>query len=183
MKNILGEAKLIKFGLDKRQKRIRPQTSGKTSDLFQTDPAALEPLLPFLRPFKRIWEPAAGMGFLARSLEFEGHEVVLTDIDRGFDFLEIEARECDAIVTNPPYSIKDAWIDRCYDIGKPFALLLPYMALEGNRRQALYRRYGVDLLFLPRRVVFITPSGKKGGAWFPTAWFTYKMLPERMIFS
>lgn len=177
------ENRLVKYGLDKGKKRIGPQTSGKTSDLFQTDPVALGPLLPFLRPFKRIWEPAAGKGFLARSLEFEGHEVVSTDIDRGFDFLELKARECDAIVTNPPYSIKDAWIERCYGIGKPFALLLPYTALEGNRRQALYRRHGVDLLFLPRRVEFTTPSGKKGGAWFPVAWFTYKILPERMIFS
>lgn len=174
---------MIKHGLDKGKKRIQPQTSARTSDLFQTDPAALFPLLPYLEPFKRIWEPAAGMGMLASYLKLEGHEVTLTDIDRGFDFLEIEPRECDAIVTNPPYSIKDAWIDRCYDIGKPFALLMPYTALEGHRRQALFRRYGVDLLFLPRRVTFITPSGKKGGAWFPTAWFTYKMLPERMIFS
>lgn len=174
---------LVKFGLDKRPKRIQPQTSGKTSDLFQTDPAALEPLLPFLRPFKRIWEPAAGKGYLAMSLKFEGHDVTLTDIDRGFDFLDTEPRDCDAIVTNPPYSIKDAWLERCYEIGKPFALLLPYTALEGQRRQNLYRRHGIDLLMLPRRVTFTTPSGKKGGAWFPVAWFTYKMLPERMIFS
>jgi hypothetical protein len=112
----------------------------------------------------------------------EGREVVATDLSCGVDFFEMDLRH-DAIVTNPPYSIKDPWLERCYELGKPFALLLPLTALEGIKRQALYRKYGLDVLFLPRRVEFTTPSGKKGGAWFPVAWFTYKMLPERIIFA
>ena len=168
----------------------RPSIQGTNhSDLFLTDPMALWPLLPYLAPFPLIWEPACGYEKkpLVGALRLEGFGVIGTDIRQGpeNDFLThfINPKAYDAIVTNPPYSIKDQWIARCYELGKPFALLLPYTALEGIRRQALYRKHGIDLLVLPKRVPFTTPSGKKGGAWFPCAWFTYKMLPERLIFA
>lgn len=168
----------------------RPSIQGQNhSDIFLTHPSALWPLLPYLNPQWRIWECACGvkrtplldwLGF------FEGFNVVGTDKNEygGKDFLTTEPEgSWDAIITNPPYSIKDQWIERCYDLGKPFALLLPYTALEGIKRQKMYRQNGLDLLFLPRRVVFETPNGTKGGAWFPVAWFTWKMLPERLIFA
>lgn len=171
----------------------RPKIQGQNhSDLFLTDPAALWPLVPFLNPAWRIWECACGddktplldwLGF------FEGFSVVGTDI-RGFggvDFLTGEpSGPWDCIVTNPPYSIKTQWIRRCYELGKPFALLLPYTAMEGHDkepRQPLYKKYGVDLLFLKNRVKFTTPNGKKGGSWFPAMWLTWKILPERIMFE
>jgi hypothetical protein len=50
------------------------------------------------------------------------------------------------------FSIKDRFLARFYALGKPFALLLPLTALEGTVRQKYYRAYGVQLLFLPKRV-------------------------------
>lgn len=166
-------------------KRMKPQTSALTSDLFQTDPSAVWPLLPYLKPDWLIWEPAAGEKRIKNCLELEGFDVVASDIITGEDFFEFipPLNMHDAIVTNPPYSVKDRWIERCYDLGKPFALLLPFTALEGIKRQKLYRQHGIDLLVLPKRVPFKTPSGRVGGAWFPCAWFTWKMLPERLIFA
>lgn len=170
-------------------KSKRPSIQGqKHSDLFQTDPAALFPLLPFIPPIWRIWESAAGKGQLMRWLnEFEGRTCYGSDIIYGHDFLTQDlGYQYDCIVTNPPYSIKTRWIKRCYELGKPFALLLPYTAMEGRDkepRQQLYMRYGVDLLFLKNRVKFTTPNGKKGGSWFPAMWLTWKILPERIMFE
>lgn len=168
-------------------KTKRPTIQGvKHSDLFQTCPSALFPLLPYLRGFNRLWEPACGKMKLVNWLrEQEGYDVLASDIHCGWDFLEKAPHPdtYDCIITNPPYSIKNQWIERCYDLQKPFALLLPYTALEGQKRQPLYRENGLDLLFLPNRVKFTTPSGKQGGAWFPVAWFTWGILPERIIFA
>jgi hypothetical protein len=36
---------------------------------------------------------------------------------------------------------------RCCESGKPFALLLPLTALEGQKRHELYRRYGLEVIF------------------------------------
>jgi len=76
------------------------------------------------------------------------------------------------IITNPPYSLKDQFLARCYEHELPFALLLPVTALEGKKRQAMYKEHGMQLLVLPDRVNFHTPSGKGSGSWFHTDWFT-----------
>ena len=37
----------------------------------------------------------------------------------------------DGVITNPPYSLKDKFIEHCYELDKPFALLLPVTAIQG----------------------------------------------------
>ena len=75
--------------------------------------------------------------------------------------------------------VKDKFLERCYEIGKPFALLLPLTALEGIARQELYKKYGLELILLPKRIDF---TGKKA-PWFAVAWFTYGFnLPKEINF-
>lgn len=169
----------------------RPAIQGtKHSDLFlTTDPAPLKALLPFIHPDWRIWEPACGDSntpMMDMIRDDCGRSAIGTDIRRNpaHDFLCFEQPEdWDCIITNPPYSIKDDWIARCYELGKPWALLLPYTTMEGQRRQAMFKKHGVDVLYLARRPQFTTPNGNKGGSWFPAAWFTWKILPERIMFA
>ena len=89
----------------------------------------------------------------------------------------------DCIVTNPPYSKKYQFIEKCYKQNKPFALLLPITALEGKRRGKLFQKYGIQLMIPNKRINFETPSGKGSGAWFQVAWFTWKLnLPKDLNF-
>ena len=88
----------------------------------------------------------------------------------------------DCIVTNPPYSLRYEFIKRAYELGRPWAMLMPLTTLEG-RRQELFRRYGIELLLLNKRINFETPSGRGSGAWFPVAWFCWKLLPDKIIFG
>jgi len=89
----------------------------------------------------------------------------------------------DCIITNPPYSLKEEFLQRCYELGKPFALLMPLTALEGKKRGKLYRKYGINLIIPNKRFNFETPSGKGSGAWFQTAWFCWKIkLPNQLNF-
>jgi hypothetical protein len=161
------------------------------SDIFQTDPWVLDALIPYLDPQWVIWEPSCGHGRLARGLGDRGFLVNATDTWQPEtpraehplvywwkdprDFLQWQPTDMmadyDCIVTNPPYSAKDDFLARAYELGKPFAFLLPYAALEGRKRQALYRQYGLELIVLPKRPTFTTPSGKVGGSWFACAWF------------
>ena len=144
--------------------------ANKAND-FQTPPIALEPLIPYLP--RRVWECACGKGNLVSSLLGKGFEVLSSDIKDGHDFLvwTPPSNAYDCIVTNPPYSIKDQFLERCYLLGKPFALLMPLTTLEGKRQQWL-EKYGIEIILLNKRLNFETPSDNGSGSWFATAWFT-----------
>jgi len=146
-------------------------------DDFQTPPEALSVLYPYLPAGKTIWEPAMGEGNLVSALMKRGYPVIGSDIKTGQNFFSYRpADPWDIQVTNPPFSVKDGWIAESYrwlvEYGKPFALLLPFAALEGAKRQPLYIQHGVELIFLDRRLNFQTPSGEGDGSWFATMWLT-----------
>lgn len=178
-----GDA-LLDVGSDvERERSAHPSAHGRPDD-FQTPPEALDPLIPYLRPFPVIWEPAAGKRRLVCGLLERGFGCYGTDVKDGQDFLTYMPRfDYDAIVTNPPFSLKDEFLLRAYDLGKPFAFLLPLTTLEGQTRQRLFRTRGVEIIFLPRRINFETPSGKQSGSWFMTAWFTHGLnIGQQMTF-
>ncbi len=150
-------------------------------DNFQTPSWPVEKLMdylsqvPFFAPHKddKAWDPCCGKGSIVSTLRDMGYDAYGSDKEE-LDFLTgTNTNEFDYIITNPPYSIKDQFLARCYELGKPFALLMPLTAFEGVKRQALYREHGIQVLFLPRRVNFVTPSGKGKGSHFATAWYTW----------
>lgn len=161
------------------------------SDNYQTPAYALEPLIPWIPKEWTIWECACGDELLADELATLGFGTIRTDIiPRGYsfgprDFLSYEpGNDYDVIVTNPPYSLKDEFIARCYELGKPWALLMKITALEGKKRQAMYRKHGLQMIFMDKRVNYITPHGGNSGAWFASSWFTWGLnLPSDMIFA
>lgn len=120
-------------------------------------------------------------------LNAEGFTTFGTDIIAPWEqnFFNMPPLSFDAIVTNPPYSIKDKYLARCYELGKPFALLLPVTAFSSGKRQALFNKHGIQTLFMPKRVNFKTPIKQEYlPAWFMTAWFCWGFdLPSQLVFS
>lgn len=151
---------------------MKPPLKQGSPDDFQTPPIALKPLLPFLKKEWTLWEPAEGKGYLTKYLQEQGYNVIGTDIKNGFDFFTYRPDEFDCVVTNPPYTLKQQFLERLYKIGKPFALLLPLTTFETEKRQALFREYGVEVILFPKRINFETPNGVVSHSWFCVAWFT-----------
>ncbi len=144
-----------------------------------TPPYAVEPLFPYLKKNWLIWELAEATGNISQTLISAGFNVTATN----YDCLLSAPTSFDAIVSNPPYSIKTKILRRCYQLGKPFALLLPLTALESAERQELYKKYGLQLILLNQRVKFEIFSGKQS-PWFATAWFTnWLNLPRDINFA
>lgn len=150
-----------------------PLKAGNCND-FQTPKEAIFPLLAYLKKDWVIWECACGTGNLVDAFTELGFTIIGTDILKGYDFLKWEPHQgkYDCIITNPPYSIKEKFLERCYKLGKPFALLLPLTTFETAKRQQLFKKYGVQVLFFDKRINFEVPSKKESKAWFSTAWFT-----------
>jgi len=149
-----------------------PLVNGARFD-FQTPPEAIIPLLEYIPKSSKIWECACGNGNLVKAFEERWYEVVATDLLTGHDFMMYEPEQYDVIVTNPPYDIKQEFLERAYSLGKPFAFLLPLTTFETGRRQDLFKRFGLEVIFFDKRINFEVP-GKTGesGSWFATAWFT-----------
>jgi len=164
-------------------KKLKIQMNGR-SDEFGTPKEAIDILLPYLKKDWIIWECAWGKGSLAKHLQKEGFNVKGL---KELNFLECKGIKFiggyNCIITNPPYSKKEEFLKKCYELGKPFALLMPLTALEGKKRGELYRKYGISLIIPNKRFNFETPSGKGSGAWFQTAWFCWKLnLPNQLNF-
>lgn len=168
-------------------KRISIQSNGRP-DNFQTPKEAIDILVPFLNKNWQIWECAWGQGNLYQFLRQYGFSVLGTDKNgeagHKLNFLiDIMSFPFDCIVTNPPYSLKDEFLARGYELNTPFAFLMPLTALEGKKRGMLYKKYGIELIIPNKRINFITPSGKGSGAWFQVAWFCWRLnLPNQLNF-
>lgn len=167
----------------KRNQKADPHVSDPR-DRCETPAYALDPLLPFLRPGWHIWEPACGSGRIVRALEEQGYMVRGSDILGGDDFFRFQPSAWDALVTNPPYSIKPQWIARCYHLGRPFALLVPVETIGTGTVQRMMETHGAELLLLDKRVNFYMPEGSgNSGAQFPVLWFCWQMLPAPIVYG
>ena len=169
----------------KKNAKSTPQRSN-SYDRLQTPQFALAPVLPFLTRHRCIWECAAGDGHLTTALRAAGHVVCDTDILTGHDFFtadppstRIDGIESPVtcICTNPPYSCKYPWITHCYELKLPFALLMPLETMGAWSAQRLFRKYGIGVLLLNRRVNFHLPTRgwERSSAQFPVAWFCHRL--------
>lgn len=92
-----------------------------------------------------IWEPSCGDGAIAVPLRAAGHYVHASDIvDRGLsgsrviDFLHADpSRMADAVVTNPPFSLAQEFVDKAFSFPNIHycALLLRLSFLESGKRK------------------------------------------------
>lgn len=155
-------------------------------DACQTPAYAVDPLLPYLTEGWNIWEPAAGEGYLVEALYDSGFSVESSDVLTGQNFFEYEPDRWDCLITNPPYSIHFQWLERCYKLGKPFALLLKVDILGTKTAQEMFDQFGIEIIFVNPRINYKMPvkGFDTGGAQFATAWFTWGLgIGRQMTFA
>lgn len=141
----------------------------KVFDEVYTPEKATLPLIKHLpQGIKKVWCPCDSLeSNIVKDLKASGYEVIFSHISEGKSFFDYEPDEnYDMIITNPPYSIKDAMIARCIDLGKPWALLLPLDALCGAKRNEMYQGEPIGCITFANRLNF---TGGKGN-WFYSVW-------------
>lgn len=112
-----------------------------------------------------------------------GWHVTRSCLEDGQDFFTYQPSEYDYIVSNPPFTKKDAVLKRLYELEKPFAVLLPLNALQGTDRYK-YLRYGVQILAFNKRIAFHNPKSMSEyikGTPFATVYFCRDILPRDLI--
>jgi len=146
-------------------------------DECQTPGYALDPLIDFL-PFRKSFiDPAMGEGLLLKSLSNRGFTVLGYDIKDGDDFLTFDNDDFvySVLITNPPFSLKYAFLDKCYELGIPFALLMPVETIGAKTAQDMFSKHGIEIVWFDKRINFKMPyKGWTGmGSHFSCAWFTW----------
>ena len=85
------------------------------NDELYTPKYAIKPLIKYLPKNIKIWECTDfGSSNITKVLKENGYQVITTHKDN-FDFLiDKPDFNFDMIITNPPYSLKDEFIKKCY---------------------------------------------------------------------
>lgn len=112
-----------------------------------------------------------------------GYSVTRSDISDGLDFFSYEPPQYDIIVSNPPFTQKDAVLKRLYELKKPFAVLLPLNSLQSVDRYQFFKQ-GIQILAFDKRIAFHSPQSMrdyKKGVSFATAYFCRDILPRDLI--
>lgn len=159
---------------------------GSASDECFTPFYAVQPLLKYIKPHSTIWIPFDEEWSAYNQLFIEnGHKVLRSTIREGQDFFKYEPLEpYDIIISNPPYSKKDAVLKRLQELKKPFAMLLPIATLQGQKR--FDDLIGLQLLVFDKRIGFHTNFNfitTTEGSPFATAYFCKGFLPSDLIFE
>lgn len=160
--------------------------TNKESDEVYTPECAITPLIKYLKPNSTIWCPFdKEESEYVRIFREHGHNVIFSHIDDGKNFFFYEPTEqYDVIISNPPFSIKDAVLKRLYEINKPYAILLPVPALQGQKRYPYIK--DCQALIFDKRINFFKDTFTKEiqkGISFGTFYLCKGFLPKDLIFE
>lgn len=99
----------------------------------------------------------------------------------------METPNCDYIISNPPYSLKGDVIDRLFEIGKPFAMLVGVVGLfESQHRFNLFKSREFEIMYLNKRVSYFKDYAEQKPSLnppFSSVYVCSKMLPRTIVFE
>jgi hypothetical protein len=140
-------------------------------DTFQTPNYATELIVPFIPAnIKFIWEPACGDGkiidaiykskirpFVCYGSDIRESKIVKHNIG---NFLKDDPpilfdKEKWVIITNPPFSIKDDFIEKAFEYKVPFAMLIN---ADYSQQTIDWIKRGCEKIVPTSRIAYITPN-------------------------
>lgn len=146
---------------------------------------AVDPIIKYIPKGTKVWTPfdREWSAFYQTFKNSKDHTVIRSDISDGQDFFTYAPANYDCIVSNPPFTQKNKVLKRLYELGKPFAVLLPLNSLQGVDRYNYFKQ-GIQLLAFDKRIAFHNPesmSDYKKGVSFATVYFCRDILPRDLI--
>ena len=158
----------------------------KDSDEVYTPAYAVKPIIKYIKKDAVVWCPFDfESSEYVRLIRDNGNKVIATHIDNGQNFFYYEPEEhYDVIVSNPPFSVKDAIIRRLYELNKPYAILLPIPSLQGQKRFPYMK--DCEALIFDKRINYYTDIVNmeiQKGVSFGSFYLCRNFLPEKLIFE
>lgn len=164
------------------------KVAGSQNDEFYTPNYAIEPLLKYLKPNSLVWCPfdTAESNFV-KLLSQNGHRVDYSHISNGEDFFEIESKDCDYIISNPPYSLKAEVFERLFRLGKPFAMLVGVVGLfESKKRFEMFKNNKFEVMYMNKRIAYFKSFEEQKPSLnppFSSVYITSQILSSQIVFE
>ena len=151
----------------------------KASDEVYTPTYAVLPLVKYVKMFNPnavIWCPFdMPHSEYVKVFKRAGFKVIHSHID--------EEKNYDVIISNPPFSQKDNVLKRLYELGKPYAMLLPIPSLQGQARFP-WMKDGLQYLGFDKRINYYTNQDLtqvQKGVSFGSCYLCKGFLPKDLI--
>ena len=146
-----------------------PNKTGKStaSDTVMTPPEIAKMIMKHFNPSGTILEPARGTGNIYKEMMKPKDWCEITQERDFFDY----GKRVDWIITNPPYSIYDRFLEQCFKVADNVVLLVPIAkAFKSMRIERMVDKYGGL-----KEILLIGSGIKCGFAFgFPTGCLHYK---------
>ena len=165
----------------------------KASDETYTPAYAVKPLVKYVKDYMKrnnksflvIWCPfdLQMSKYVEVLSQIPNVKVIYTHIDNGENFFYYEPEEeYDVIISNPPFSCKDAVLQRLFELNKPYAMLLPIPTLQGQTRFPFMK--DIQYLGFDKRINYYRDAlmtKTQDGVSFGSCYICRDFLPKDLI--
>ena len=144
-------------------------------DDYETGSDILESLTPYLEPNKIIYDPFYCNGTVIEEWKKLGFDC----INEKKDAFDREHPEFDILISNIPFTKKKECVELAFNLGKPFALLMPIDALGSKWIGKYFDK--LQYIIPCGRYNFLKNGAKTKGCWFDTMWLCYGLNLDKNI--
>ena len=155
---------------------MRKRFSHSKQDEYYTPVYGVDIIKPYVKIGEVIWCPFDTKDSNYVKELSKTNIVHYTHIDEGKDFLDyIPDFDFDVIISNPPFSIKNEILEKCYSYNKPFCLLLPFTMFNSITSVGIIKD-DIQFIIMDRRISF---NGSRPNF---TCWYVCRdFLPQQII--
>jgi hypothetical protein len=159
----------------------------KKQDEFFTPKYAIEPLQKYIPEGKIIWCPFDTKDSNFVKIFSLTNDVLYSHIFDGFDFFNCKIPDCDYIISNPPYSLKTEVLQKLFEIGKPFAMLVGVVGIfESQKRFNMFKNNKFEIMYFNKRISYFEdyndPKPKLNPP-FSSVYICSNILPNKIVFE
>lgn len=164
------------------------KVAGSGNDEFYTPEYAVKPILKYVEPGKIVYCPFDTEDSIFVK-QFKNHGCVVrhSHISDGKNFFDLSFEGADYIISNPPYSLKGEVLQKLFESGKPFAMLLGVVGLfESQKRFNMFKNNEFEIMYLNKRVAYFKDYKEQKPSLnppFSSVYLCSKMLPKQIVFE
>ncbi len=161
--------------------------AGSKFDEFYTPHYMIQPIMKYLKPNSIIWCPfdTPNSNFV-KIFRDNGFDVINTHISNNEDFFRLE-KDCDYIISNPPYSKKNEVFERLFSLNKPFAMLVGVVGIfESQFRFNMFKNNDFEIMYFNKRVSYFKDFSDEKPSInppFSSVYLCSGILPRQIVFE
>lgn len=176
----MGETKEMSFS-----QQVKTSING---DEYYTPENAVNMILPYVLRggYKTIWMPFdKPESNFVKIFQKQGLSIIHGHIETGQDFFEYDRPQGEIVVSNPPFSKRDAIFEKLYQWDIPFALIINFNGLFDSKKRAdIFRNHDVQILVPRGRMKFFhRDKGLLNSPNFQSVYVCNHLLTKQIVFD